>query len=525
LTLQPSSIVADGSSSTTATAVVTDAQGHVLPAETVVFSSSDSADKVGATTNAGNGTYTAIITSSTTVGTPTITARDGTVSGHALLTQTVGLPAAIAVQVSLGAIVANATSTATAKATVTDAEGHRVPTDTIAFSSSDGGQFFGPVSNNGDGTYSALLRSSTTVGEATITATDPSHLSGRATLTQAAGPSSLSLVANPSTPVTNQVVTLLAVITASTGSPSGTITFENGTTPIAGCVGVQITPTTPGASCQTSFAAATAPERLTAVFTPGPASTAPGATGSTVVAVSQDAPSVALAVAGSVQVGQSTTYAAVVTPPGGRPGPVLPSGNVAFFDNGQPVASCGNQPLATGSATCTITYAAIGQHAISALYSGDVNFSGSNSTAQTISVIAGPVPVRGTVASTMQWSFYSTRSYTRVLALSVKGASAATSVLVKCHGGGCPFATHVAVLAQPKHCGRKGRPKCMSGGTVKLGPAFNTHHLHVGTTITVSIRRPGWIGKYYAFLIRRSQSPRVQISCLAPGSTRPGAGC
>lgn len=528
--LTSSSIIANGTSSTTATATVTDAEGHLLPSETVSFSSSDAGDKVGPTTNAGSGAYTATITSSTTIGTPTITATDGTASGHTSLTQTVGPPAAIAVAVSPGAIVANASSTATATATVTDAEGHGVPTDTIAFSSSDPGEFFGPVSNNGDGTYSAELRSSTRVGVATITARDSSNLMSRATLKQAAGPSNLSLVANPSTAVTDQGIILVAVVTASTGSPSGTITFEDGTTPITGCVGVQITRSNPGASCQTSFAASTSPERLTAVFTAGPASTAPGATGSTLVAVNQDAPSVSLAIAGSVQLGQSTTYSAVVTP-GALFGSVLPTGSVAFFDNGEPVPSCGSQPLANGTATCSLTYEAVGQHAITARYTGDGNFSGATSAAQSIAVVANPlpatvsVPALSAVASTMQWSFSFTRSYTTILALSVKGASAKGSVLVKCRGQGCPFVTHVAVLAKPKHCGRTGKPACPSSGTINLAPEFKNQHLHIGAKITVWIRRPGWIGKSYTFVIRRGGPPGVQISCLAPGSTRPGVGC
>ena len=137
--------------------------------------------------------------------------------------------------------------------------------------------------------------------------------------------------------------------------------------------------------------------------------------------------------------------------------------------------------------------------------------------------VAGPA-LRA-VASTMQWSFSFTPNYTTVLALAVRGASAAGFVVVKCHGKGCPFATHVAVLAKPKHCGRNGKPTCPSSGIIGLAPAFKNRHLHVGAKITVWIRRPGWIGKSYTFLIRRGGPPGVQINCLAPGSTHPGVGC
>ena len=68
-------------------------------------------------------------------------------------------------------IVANGTSTTTATATVKDAQGHLLPNEPVRFTSTDPGQFFGTV-NSGNGTYSARVRSSTTVGRATITATD-----------------------------------------------------------------------------------------------------------------------------------------------------------------------------------------------------------------------------------------------------------------------------------------------------------------------------------------------------------------
>jgi hypothetical protein len=524
VTLNPASISADGISTTTATATVTDAQGRVLPAERVAFSSTDRAERIGATKNAGNGTYTATITASTTVGTPTITATDGSAAGRAILTQTAGPPASITVQVSPGAIVADGSSTATATATVIDGQGHLVPNDAIIFSSSDPGQFFGPVFNHGDGTYSAVVRSSTRVGPATITATDPSRVSSHTTLTQAAGPSSMSLVATPSTSVTNQGVTLFAVVAASTGSPSGTITFESGAAPIAGCVGEPITPSNPTASCQTSFAASTSPERLTALFTPGPASTAPGAVGTTTVVVRQDLPSVSVAVAGSVQVGQSTSYSATVAPPGSRPGPVLPSGSVAFTDDGQPVASCRSQPLVSGTASCALTYTALGKHTITASYSGDANFAGATSAAQTITVVRAPVHVLGVVTSTMQWLFSFTRRYTKVLAFGIKRASAAASILITCHGRGCPFVNRTSKVAKPKGCGKKGKPRCPASGSLNLAPAFK-HRLRVGTTIAVLITRPGWIGKYYKFVTRAGRGPRIAIDCIAPRGTRPGVGC
>ena len=55
------------------------------------------------------------------------------------------------------------------------------------FASSDAGQVIGPVTDNGDGTYSATITASITSGAEVITATDESatpKVSGHATLTQ-----------------------------------------------------------------------------------------------------------------------------------------------------------------------------------------------------------------------------------------------------------------------------------------------------------------------------------------------------
>jgi hypothetical protein len=203
----------------------------------------------------------------------------------------------------------------------------------------------------------------------------------------------------------------------------------------------------------------------------------------------------------------------------------MPSGSVAFLDDGQPIATCHSEPLVSGIATCTLKYDALGQRTITARYNGDANFTGSASPAQTIQVVPVPAPVFGTVSSTMQWSFYFTPRYTSVRALSVNGVSTAASVVVTCRGRGCPFATDIASIPKPRACGHRGRPKCPTSGTVNLALAFRRHRLRVGATIAVFIRRPGWIGKYYSFAIRPRTGPRIQISCLTPGSTRPGVGC
>ena len=92
VSLSPAAILANGTAQATATAHVSDAQGHAVAGDHVGFASSDPGEKIGAVTDNKNGTYTATITSSTTIGAATITATDSSVtpaaSGQATLTQT-----------------------------------------------------------------------------------------------------------------------------------------------------------------------------------------------------------------------------------------------------------------------------------------------------------------------------------------------------------------------------------------------------------------------------------------------------
>ena len=411
LQVSPSSIIANGTATTTATATVKDAQGHLLSGQSVAFSSTDLGEKF-STPVKGAGTYTTTITSSTTLGNPTITATDSSVtpnlSGTAPLTQTAGPAARVTVQLNPSSILADGVSTTIATATVTDAQGHPLPSQAVSFTSSDPGQVLGSVSAGANGTYSVQIGSSTTVGHPTITASDSSvspPVSGSQLLIQAGGTSTTTLVPSPSTVVTNQTLTLVALVSGAGGSPSGTITFTDGGVPIANCVREAITPSNTAATCQTSFAAVNSPEHLAAVFTPNLASAVIGSTGSAAVTVRPDSTSVVLDVSSDVGAGQGTTYTATVTPPASRPGPITPSGFVEFFDGGRPIPSCLTQLIVGGSAICTVSYKTSGRHVITASYRGDANFAGAVSGAETITVIPVPVQVLGIVSSTMQWTF------------------------------------------------------------------------------------------------------------------------
>lgn len=532
VTLSPKSIVADGTSTSKATATVT-AGGAPVAGHTIVFSAGDPGIRFGKTTRKPGGTYVATLTSSTTPGTTAITATDTSdnsqsplPSGQATLTQTPDPATHISLALQPSAIIANGNSFTTATATVTDAHGNPVSTDSLSFSSSDPGQSILQVSNGGNGTYSALIRSSTRLGAATITATDTTaNISARSELIQTVGGSSLSLVPFPSAAVTNEPVMLIATVDGVV-APSGTVTFATARgAPLAGCGSQPVTPAHPSAVCQTTFAASTSPEQIEAMFSPNPGSPLMAANAITTVTVARDSTSTSVDAVGTIHTGSMTTYKAIVAPPAVRPGPNAPAGTVEFFDGGQPIPGCVAQTLAYGQATCTVTYKSPGRHSITASYGGDSNFLASASPAQPVSVVSAPVKIQGVIHATLQWSFAFGPTYTRVLYLIVNGASPGGTVLVNCHGRGCPFAKRAIPVTKTRRCGPKGRHTCLTHGRVDLTPALRNHRLRVGTRINVQIVRRGWVGKYYMFTVRSRQGPGIQINCLAPGGTRPGVGC
>jgi hypothetical protein len=196
---------------------------------------------------------------------------------------------------------------------------------------------------------------------------------------------------------------------------------------------------------------------------------------------------------------------------------------VSFLDGGHQIAGCAAQTLApagggAASAGCTITYARAGSHAITAVYGGDANFTGSSSPASALQV--QPLSRLG---ATMRWIFVSGASYTKVLTLLVRGAPSGSQVLVTCRGGGCPFAKSSLVVATAKQCLAKGKSACSVAPPVDLSGRFAKRRLRPGARITVDIVESGWIGRSYTFVIRAHRPPRTGTGCVADGSSAPTA--
>jgi hypothetical protein len=258
------------------------------------------------------------------------------------------------------------------------------------------GSLAGTFSGVSDGATVALNCSGGT-GTAPTVRINYTGMSVTATvLTSAAGGTMTTLSPpSPSTAVTNQPVTLTATVGPNSPTPpSGTVEFYDNGTAISGCTSqpLALAGSTYTATCSTSFAAASSPHSVTAIFTPASGSGLQSSTSSVAqVTVSKDATTTTLYVSSaSPTVGAAVTYVASVAP--ADSGPAQPSGSVQFLDDGTPIPGCAGQGTVVSElASCVLSYSATGSHSITAAYSGDGSFTASTSPAQTVTVVP-PAP-------------------------------------------------------------------------------------------------------------------------------------
>jgi hypothetical protein len=167
-------------------------------------------------------------------------------------------------------------------------------------------------------------------------------------------------------------ITLTATLTGSFGTPSGTVTFNDNGTPIAGCASVFLS--TSSAQCTTS-SLVTGTHSITVTYA-GDVTYTPGTSNPFIQTVNIAA--LAKIFIGSTRnpstSGQAITWTATLTGSA-----ATPSGTVTFNDSGTPISGCISVPLSTGAAQCTPAALAIGAHPITVTYSGDATYRASTS--------------------------------------------------------------------------------------------------------------------------------------------------
>jgi hypothetical protein len=186
----------------------------------------------------------------------------------------------------------------------------------------------------------------------------------------AAAATTTTLGTSVTSPVFGQSQTLTATVTSTGGTPSGTVTFFDGTTMLgtgslnaAGQATLTVSLAVGSHSLSATFGGDNAFAGSTSAALPETVSRA-----STVLALSPSS--------NPVGQGKSVTFTATVTTV--APGSGTPTGTVTFF---QGSTTLGTVTLdANGKASLTRSFSTLGNHTIRAVYNGASNFAGSSKT-------------------------------------------------------------------------------------------------------------------------------------------------
>ncbi len=370
-----------GQAVTLTATVSTTAAGMLVPGGTVTF--------LEGTTVLGTGTLSngmATLTISTlTAGTHTITARyEGDVnftgSTSTAVTQTVNKTGTTTTLMSslnpsgMGQMV-------TFTATVTGTGTTQFPTGTVTFL--DGTTVLGTGTlSMGHATFTT---STLTVGAHMITARYDGdanfNTSTSGVLTQTVNQfnSTVTMTSTPNPSTVNQAVTLTATVTGvgTTQTPTGMVTFRDGTTVLG-------TATLTNGTATLTVSNLTAGTHMLTVSYAGDNNFGAGTSAPITQAVNQGTTAIALTSTPNPSgQGQAVTFTATVTP--GIGGTLVPTGTVTFLDG---TTILGTGTLTNGVATFTTSTLTIGNHSITARYQGDTNFAASTSAAITQTVTA-----------------------------------------------------------------------------------------------------------------------------------------
>ena len=184
---------------------------------------------------------------------------------------------------------------------------------------------------------------------------------------------------NPST--VGQSVTFTASVTSSSGTPTGTVTFLDGSTPLCSAVAIA----SGSAACTTTVLTAGS-HTINANYSGD--STFGAASGSVAQTVNKLSSSVTLTSTPNPSTsGQSVTITATITGSGSAP-----TGTVTFLDG--TTTLCSAVALTSGAATCTTSSLSTGAHTLNANYSGNGTYNAaSGTTSQNVGTATATVGV------------------------------------------------------------------------------------------------------------------------------------
>ncbi|WP_435011947.1 Ig-like domain repeat protein (plasmid) [Tundrisphaera lichenicola] len=308
---------------------------------------------------------------------------------------------------------------ATLSVTVTAvAPGSGTPTGTVTFF--DGATNLGTATLDGSGTAS-ISAPGLTGGSHSITATfdgDSDFLTTTsAAATQVVNQSdTLATIAPPSPVVFGQLPTLsvtLSAVEPGSGTPTGTVTFYEGETPLG------LATLSAGTATIHPTGLSSGSHSITAVYA-GDSNFRTTTSASASLDVNQASTSTVLATPSAVVFGQSATLSATLTAI--APGSGTPTGIVTFFEG---ITLLGTATLdGSGVATFHPSNLSVGDHSITASYAGDSNFTVSDATAVTLTVTRSPSTA--TVAPTTAVVFGQSATLSATLTATAPGSGTPT---------------------------------------------------------------------------------------------------
>ena len=260
-------------------------------------------------------------------------------------------------------------------------------TESVAFFDSNTQMGTGTINAAGVATFST---SSLTLGQHSISAkyagdtnfnTSTGALTSQYVVTSAGATTTLTSSANPTY---GQSITFTATVTGGFGTPTGVVSFFDGSTQLGSFVNLNGS----GVATVSTSGLAGGVHNITAVY--GGNNTYTGSTGQlNPFTVNRATPTVGITgspASGSTVVSQSVTFTATVGPTGSG---VMPTGTVSFYDG----VPAGNNQIGTtvnlvnGSASVTTNSLAGGSHTVTVVYNADTNYA---SNSNTLSYVVNP---------------------------------------------------------------------------------------------------------------------------------------
>ena len=238
--------------------------------------------------------------------------------------------------------------------------------------SSDGGTTFTdlPGATSTTLTFTASMSQNSNLYRAVFTNSSGSVTSSAAMLTVNSASATTTMASSKNPSVFGQMVTFTATVSATAGTPTGTVTFLDGTSTLG-----TATLDSTGTGAFTTSALAVGAHAITAAYS-GDSNFNSTSSSPLTQIVNLDVPAVAITLSPNPSIfGQSVVATATVSAT--APGSGTPTGTVTFLDG---LTNLGTANLVNGQAAFSTPSLSVGLHSIMATYAGDASFSQNSST-------------------------------------------------------------------------------------------------------------------------------------------------